>query len=79
MRVEGGEAFALRAGEVVLFPRNDLHLLGSDLDLPPVMARDIIQPPRDGGLFSIHHLAVTAPVAASCAGFWAATARRGTP
>ena len=40
---------------MVLFPRNDLHLLGSDLDLPPVMASDIIQPPRDGGLFSIHH------------------------
>jgi AraC-like DNA-binding protein len=55
VRVEGGEAFALRAGEVVLFPRNDLHLLGSDLDLPPVMARDIIQPSRDGGLSAIHH------------------------
>ena len=53
-RVEGGEAFVLRPGEVVLFPRNDLHLLGSDLGLPPVMARDIIQPPKDGGLFSIH-------------------------
>jgi len=55
VRVEGGEAFTLRAGEVVLFPRNDLHLLGSDLDLPPVAARDIIQPPREGGLSSIHH------------------------
>jgi AraC-like DNA-binding protein len=54
VRVEGGEAFALRAGGVVLFPRNDLHLLGSDLDRPPVMARDIIRPPRDGGLSSIH-------------------------
>jgi AraC-like DNA-binding protein len=55
VRVEGGEAFALTAGELVLFPRNDLHLLGSDLDRPPVMARDIIQPPKDGGLSSIHH------------------------
>lgn len=52
-RVEGGEAFTLKAGEVILFPRNDLHLLGSDLDLQPVMARDIIQPPKDGGLYSI--------------------------
>ena len=50
VRVEGGEAFALTAGEVVLFPRNDLHWLGSDLDLPPVMARDIIQPTRAGGV-----------------------------
>src|SRR6187401_2277928 len=31
VRVEGEEPFVLRRGEVVLFPRNDLHLLGSDL------------------------------------------------
>ena len=53
--VEGEEPFILGPGEVVLFPRNDLHLLGSDLGLPPAMARDIIQPPKDGGLFSIQH------------------------
>jgi AraC-like DNA-binding protein len=52
---ESGEDLVIRAGEVVLLPRNDLHLIGSDLGLPPVAGRDIIQPPRDGGLFSIHH------------------------
>ena len=36
-------------------PHNDLHLLGSDLSLPPVMGSDIIQPPKDDGLFTIHH------------------------
>jgi AraC-like DNA-binding protein len=46
---------ALEAGEVVLLPRNDLHLIGSDIDLPPVLGGDIIQPPKDGGLFSIRH------------------------
>jgi hypothetical protein len=30
-RVEGEAAFVLRAGEAVLFPRNDVHLVGSDL------------------------------------------------
>jgi AraC-like DNA-binding protein len=45
----------LGAGDVVLLPRNDLHLVGSDLTLPPVAGSDIIQPPKDGGLFSIHH------------------------
>jgi AraC-like DNA-binding protein len=55
VRVEGEEAFVLGPGEVVLFPRNDPHLLGSDLRLPAVMARDVIRPPRDGALFSIHH------------------------
>jgi hypothetical protein len=45
----------LGAGDVVLLPRNDLHLVGSDLTLPPVSGSDIIQPPKAGGLFSIHH------------------------
>src|SRR6516162_3176957 len=39
LRVEGraGEVVALGPGEVVLMPRNDLHLMGSDLGMPPVM------------------------------------------
>ena len=57
IRVDGedGEDLVVRAGDVVLLPRNDLHLVGSDLSLPPVAGSDIIQPPKDGGLFSIHH------------------------
>jgi AraC-like DNA-binding protein len=57
IRVEGGdsEGLVIGAGEVVLLPRNDLHLIGSDLSLPPVAGSDIIHPPKDGGLFSIHH------------------------
>jgi AraC family transcriptional regulator, alkane utilization regulator len=52
---EGGTALALGAGEVVLLPRNDLHLMGSDLDLPPVTGSEIIRPPKNGGLLSIRH------------------------
>ena len=57
IRVDGedGEGLVLGAGDVVLLPRNDLHLMGSDLTLPPVAGSDIIRPPKDGGLFSIHH------------------------
>ena len=57
IRVDGedGEELVLGAGDVVLLPRNDLHLVGSDLTLPPVAGSDIIQPPKNGGLFSIHH------------------------
>src|SRR6266480_24927 len=57
IRVDGedGEDLVLGAGDVVLLPRNDLHLIGSDLSLPPVAGSDIIKPPKDGGLFSIHH------------------------
>jgi len=56
IQVEGKEeSLVIEAGEVVLLPRNDLHLMGSDLSLPPVPGGDIIHPPKDGGLFSIHH------------------------
>jgi len=57
IRVDGekGDDLAIGAGEVVLLPRNDLHFMGSDLSLPPVAGSDIIQAPKDGGLFSIHH------------------------
>lgn len=53
---EGSEAFVLKPGEVVMLPRNDRHLLGSDLSLPPVEGHELIHPPdSDGGLFSIRH------------------------
>jgi AraC-like DNA-binding protein len=53
-RVEGEAPFDLVAGEAVLFPRNDVHFLGSDLALPPVLASDIVAPPpSDGGLAAI--------------------------
>jgi AraC-like DNA-binding protein len=52
---KGGTVLVLGPGEVVLLPRNDVHLMGSDLDLPPVTGSEIIRPPKDGGLFSIRH------------------------
>ena len=53
VQIEGDEPFELIPGEVVLFPRNDIHLLGSQLDLPPVAGSDVIVPPTDGGLYAI--------------------------
>ena len=57
IRIDGedGEGLVIGAGELILLPRNDLHLMGSDLSLPPVKGTDIIQPPTNGGLFSIRH------------------------
>jgi AraC-like DNA-binding protein len=57
LRVEGKgeEVIALGPGEIVLLPRNDLHLMGSDLGMRPVMSSEIIQPPKNGGLFTIRH------------------------
>src|SRR5215469_2478100 len=53
--VEGAEPQRVGSGELILFPRNDGHVLGSDPSLPPTMAADIIMPPSLGGLASIHH------------------------
>jgi hypothetical protein len=52
---EDGYGLVLQAGEIVVLPRNDMHVMGSDLSLPPAPSGDIIQPPKDGGLFSMHH------------------------
>lgn len=54
IKVKNEPAFELAPGEVVLFPRNDRHLMGSQLDLPPVLGSEVISPPTDGGLYTIH-------------------------
>ena len=57
VRVEGepAENLVIGAGEIVVLPRNDFHLMGSDLSLPPAAGSDVIRAPTDGGLFSIRH------------------------
>ena len=51
-RVDSADAeeLIIGAGEVVLLPRNDLHLIGSDLSLPPVAGVNIIHALKGGGL-----------------------------
>ena len=53
--LEDQAPYALRGGEIVMFPRNDMHLMGSDLGQPPVRIRDILVPPTGAGLHSIRH------------------------
>ena len=57
LRIDGdeGDGVTVGAGEIVLLPRNDLHLMGSDLSVEPVPGKQIIRPPANGGLYSIHH------------------------
>jgi len=45
----------VRAGEIVLLPRNDVHTLASASGLAPTSARHLIQPSADGGLARISH------------------------
>jgi len=57
LRLEGqpDKDTLISAGEIVLLPHNDLHLMGSDLGVPPVPGSQIIHPPKNGSLFTIHH------------------------
>jgi hypothetical protein len=50
---EGGESLTLETGEVALLPRNSLHLMGTDLTMPPVLGSDIIQPSKDIRLIGV--------------------------
>jgi AraC-like DNA-binding protein len=45
----------LEAGEVVVFPHNHGHLLGSHLDLPAVPSRQVVRVSPESGLFVIRH------------------------
>ena len=47
----GAEApVTLNAGNIVLFPRNDVHYLGSAIEGNPINCRELMQPRDDGGL-----------------------------
>jgi AraC family transcriptional regulator, alkane utilization regulator len=46
---------ALEAGQLIMFPQGDGHLLGSDLHLDPVPAERLVETSPDGGLMRIRH------------------------
>ena len=51
----GRDGAALSAGDVVVFPHGDSHLLGSDLQLAPHSIADMIRPPRRGEVTRVQH------------------------
>ena len=55
LALEGAPTIEVRAGEIVLLPRNDAHTLASAPAIKPVSARYLIQPSPDGGLPRISH------------------------
>ena len=55
LSTEGEPTIEVRAGEIVLLPRNDVHTLASASGLAPTSARHLIQPSTDGGLAKISH------------------------
>jgi AraC-like DNA-binding protein len=53
--LDGEPPMEVRAGEIVMLPRNDCHVLASAAGLDPVSGRDLIQPSPNGGLPGITH------------------------
>jgi hypothetical protein len=72
LTVEGEPPIEVRAGEIVLLPRNDAHTLAGSPGLAPVNARDLIKPSEDGGLVKISHGGGGDRVHLVC-GFWLVT------
>ena len=55
LRVDGAETCTVVAGEAVMLPRNDVHVLGSAGGPSPTSAGDLIQPPDSLGVARIRH------------------------
>jgi AraC-like DNA-binding protein len=64
--VEGEPAMEVHGGEVVLLPRNDTHLLTSELGFPPVDGHRLVQPAPEGGLARVNHGGGGEPVRMVC-------------
>jgi AraC-like DNA-binding protein len=54
-QIPGAEPIEIEAGEVVMFPHNHEHLLGSNFKVPPVPASEVMQALPGGGLSVIRH------------------------
>src|SRR3981189_2104139 len=55
LSMDGEPTVEVRAGEIVLLPRNDVHTLASASGIAPTSARHLIQPSADGRLAKISH------------------------
>ncbi len=64
--VEGQSSFEVESGEIVLFPQNAPHTLGSERGRQPVSAGLLIQRSEDGGLNRIRHGGGGAPTEIFC-------------
>ena len=53
---DDGTAIDLAAGDLIMFPHGDPHILGSDLQLHPLQAASLVRPDASGsGLMRIRH------------------------
>jgi AraC-like DNA-binding protein len=64
--VDGEPPIELRAGQIVLLPRNDTHTLASGAGVIPIRAADLMQQSPEGGLIRIRHGGGQAPTNIVC-------------
>ncbi len=55
VKLTGGAPIELTAGHAVLFPDNDVHVMGSALELAPVTASNLLMQSPKGGLARVSH------------------------
>lgn len=77
-RVANSEPVEFEAGQIMILPHNDLHVMGSRLDLPPVATQQIVQAPDDDGLAVINHGGGGVPTRIVC-GFLGCDKLNGNP
>ena len=51
----GGDTFEIAAGDLLMMPNDEAHVMGSDLDKPPISAAELVRPATDEGLMRIEH------------------------
>lgn len=51
----GGDTFEIAAGDLLMMPNDESHLMGSDLQIEPIPADYLVKPGADGGLLRIEH------------------------
>ncbi len=51
----GGETIEVAAGDLLLMPNDEMHLMGSDLDIEPIAADVLVKPGANNGLLRIDH------------------------
>jgi AraC-like DNA-binding protein len=64
--LDGEPPIELRAGEIVLFPRNDIHTMASAAGVVPVSAADLIQQSPEGGVMKIRYGGGREPTSIIC-------------
>lgn len=52
---DGLHVCELSAGDVIIFPRGEAHMIGSDLQLAPIPAATLVAPPDANGMMRISH------------------------